>query len=60
MIAERSMFTRADIVEVAAGLVPAEVARENIYDRLDYLVDGVMNSGAAWTVTPERDFRKRH
>ncbi|OFT91219.1 hypothetical protein HMPREF3098_01385 [Corynebacterium sp. HMSC28B08] len=60
VIAERSTFTWADIFEVAAGLVPAEVARENIYDRLEYLVDGVMNSGVAWTVTPERDFRKRH
>ena len=55
VIAERSTFTRADIFEAAAGLVPAEVARENIYDRLEALVDEVMNSGAAWTVTPERD-----
>ncbi|MGV0409513.1 AAA family ATPase [Corynebacterium resistens] len=55
VIAERSTFTRADIFEAAAGLVPAEVACENIYDRLEDLVDEVMNSGAAWTVTPERD-----
>ncbi|WP_168155963.1 MULTISPECIES: hypothetical protein [Corynebacterium] len=46
--------------DIRVVLIRPEVARENIYDRLEYLVDGVMNSGVAWTVTPERDFRKRH
>lgn len=55
VIAERSTFTRADLCEAAAALVPSGVAGEVLYDRLEDLVDEVMATGAAWSVTPEKD-----
>ena len=50
----RSTFTRADVVEAAAGLVPADVDRELLLERVEQLVDEIFTTGVAWSVTPER------
>ncbi|WP_188312172.1 hypothetical protein, partial [Salinarimonas soli] len=50
----RSTFTRADVVEAAAGLVPAGMDRALILERVEQLVDEIFTTGVAWSVTPER------
>ena len=50
----RSTFTRADVVEAAAGLVPAGVDRALLLERVEELVDEIFTTGVAWSVTPER------
>lgn len=50
----RSTFTRADVVEAAAGLVPAGVDRGLLLERVEELVDEIFTTGVAWSATPER------
>lgn len=50
----RSTFTRADVVEAAASLVPADVDHLLILERVEQLVDEIFTTGVVWSVTPER------
>src|SRR5699024_448068 len=60
VIGQRSTFTRADVVEAAASLLGGRVATDGRVDpegrveRVETLVDDVLASGLAWTVTPDR------
>lgn len=54
VIAERSTFTRADLVEKAAELLPVgAVATERIHATVEAIVDEIFESGTAWSVNPD-------
>lgn len=54
VIAERSTFTRADLVEKAAEMLPVgAVATDRIHTCVEAIVDEVLDSGAAWSVNPD-------
>src|SRR5699024_12265848 len=52
---ERSTFTRADVVEKTAELIPVgAVETEKILATVEELTEQVFRDGAAWTVTPDK------
>lgn len=54
VIAERSTFTRADLVEKTAELMPVgAVATDRIHATVEAIVDEVLDSGTAWSVNPD-------
>lgn len=61
VIAERSTFTRADLVEKAAEMMPVgAVDPEKIHATVESIVDEVVETGTAWSVNPDaaRSFTK--
>ncbi|WP_312802036.1 MobF family relaxase [Corynebacterium variabile] len=52
--AERSTFTRADLVEAAAALVGPGVAADQIRATVEQVVDEAIASTSAWSVTPDQ------
>ncbi|WP_394280700.1 AAA family ATPase, partial [Corynebacterium sp.] len=54
--AERSTFTRADVVEKVAELLPVGAAEPGeVYRLVEKITDEVFATSAAWTVTPDKD-----
>lgn len=52
---ERSTFTRADVVEKTAELIPVgAVDPEHVLFTVEGLAEQVFRDGAAWTVTPDK------
>ncbi|MGP6175353.1 MobF family relaxase [Corynebacterium sp. A21] len=51
--AERSTFTRADLVEKTAEMMPVDMDPARVHRVVEGLVDEVMDSGAAWSVNPD-------
>jgi len=52
--AERSTFTRADLVEAASALVGPGVAADQIRASVEQVVDEAIASTSAWSVTPDQ------
>ena len=52
--AERSTFTRADLVEAAAALVGPGVAADQVRATVERIVDEAIASTSAWSVTPDQ------
>lgn len=52
--AERSTFTRADLVEAAAALVGPGVAADQVRAAVERIVDEAIASTSAWSVTPDQ------
>ncbi|MFR4188359.1 MAG: MobF family relaxase [Corynebacterium variabile] len=52
--AERSTFTRADLVEAAAALVDPGVAADQVRASVEQIADEAIASTAAWSVTPDQ------
>lgn len=54
VIAERSTFTRADLVEKAAEMLPVgAVETDRIHVCVEAIVDEIFDSGTAWSVNPD-------
>ncbi|GAB2498784.1 Multifunctional conjugation protein TraI (plasmid) [Corynebacterium atrinae] len=54
VIAERSTFTRADLVEKAAEMMPVgAVSTAQIHTTIEAIVDEIIDSGTAWSVNPD-------
>lgn len=54
VIAERSTFTRADLVEKAAEMLPVgAVETERIHTCVEAIVDEALDSQTAWSVNPD-------
>lgn len=52
--AQRSTFTRADLVEAAAALVGPGVAADQVRTTVERIVDEAIASTSAWSVTPDQ------
>ncbi|MGP5242206.1 MULTISPECIES: MobF family relaxase [Corynebacterium] len=52
--AERSTFTRADLVEAAAALVGPGVAANQVRASVERIADEAIASTSAWSVTPDQ------
>ncbi|MGP5591170.1 MobF family relaxase [Corynebacterium variabile] len=52
--AERSTFTRADLVEAAAALVGPGVAADQVRAAVEGIVNEAIASTSAWSVTPDQ------
>lgn len=53
VIEERSTFTRADLVEKTAELMPVGIAPEAIVGQVEALVDQIIATELAWSVNPD-------
>lgn len=53
VIAERSTFTRADLVEKTAELMPVGLAPDEILVQVEKLVDDIVTTELAWSVNPD-------
>lgn len=53
--AERSTFTRADVVETVAALLPVGAVKpDQVRQTVEQLTNAVFAEHAAWTITPEK------
>lgn len=52
--AQRSTFTRADLVEAAAELIRVGAVPPGEVAAVQHLVDKALATGSAWSVTPEK------
>lgn len=52
--AQRSTFTRADLVEAAAALVGPGVAADQVRASVEQIADEAIASTSAWSVTPDQ------
>lgn len=53
--AERSTFTRADVVETVAALLPVGAVKpDQVWQTVEQLTNAVFAEHAAWTITPEK------
>lgn len=50
---ERSTFTRADLVEKTAEMMPVDIDPARVHEVVEDIVDEVVDSGAAWSVNPD-------
>lgn len=50
---ERSTFTRADLVEKTAEMMPVDIDPARVHEVVEGIVYEVVGSGAAWSVNPD-------